>query len=505
MKSHCLTFAALSALAAALLPSCGGSTSNSEFGPNGQGGAGDGGTSPGLFGTGDDGGGSPAGCTGIQCQIHTCPTGGANTTISGTIYDPAGKNPLYDVVAYVPNSKPLPLPAGASCDDCNSLFTGNPIATALTGPDGKFVLRNAPDGPNIPLVIQVGKWRKQITIPNVTRCQDNPLPDKSLTLPKNHNEGDIPNIAISTGGADTLECLLSRIGVDKAEYGPGASGPGRIHIFKGADDPNSMAPDTSPSAPASYQSLWNSKNDLLQFDIVLLSCEGQPTTDTTGNGASGTALTASDLQALHDYTSAGGRVFASHYHYAWFTPSGQFSQENLASWVPDSSINTQIDGTIVQTLPNGKPFAKGVALHSWLGNVNALTNDELPIDEARHDANVTAANTPSQSWIQSDPNSGAKCSSGHTCATMYFSFDTPTNAPPGPTGEPAYCGRVVYSDLHVGGASGDYGGGARIVPAGCADKDLSAQEKALEFMLFDLSSCVTPDNSGPPQPPPPIR
>ena len=112
---------------------------------------------------------------------------------------------------------------------------------------------------------------------------------------------------------------------------------------------------------------------------------------------------------------------------------------------------------------------------------------ETRLQQARHNADVAAPNVPSQSWIIADQNAQP------AGATEYFSFDTPINAAPA-----AQCGRVVYSDLHVGAASGDLP--ALPVTLECAKADLSPQEKALEFMLFDLSSCITP-NDQPPQPP----
>src|SRR6185369_5418378 len=103
-------------------------------------------------------------------------------------------------------------------------------------------------------------------IPNVGMCVDTAMPDNTLLLPKNGSEGDMPNIAISTGGADTLECLLSRIGVDKAEYSGDPTAAGHIHIFKGTN-----GPDTNPGAPNPENKLWDSKDDLMKYDIVMLS------------------------------------------------------------------------------------------------------------------------------------------------------------------------------------------------------------------------------------------
>ena len=416
---------------------------------------------------GDDGGlvgdldGSSSGCT---------------TTVSGIVFDPAGKNPLYGIAVYVPGAPLKPLATGASCYACEDLYSGEPVSTAITDASGKFTLGKAPSGPNVPIVVQIGKWRRRTWIPDVKACQDNPQPAGSLRLPRNHNEGDMPSIAISTGGADSLECLLSRVGIDASEFVGGPGGSGRVHVFKGGDDGSTPAANTPSPGPASAQALWPSKAALMPYDVVLLGCEGHETDSV-------------NRQALYDYAEAGGRVFASHFHYTWFN-AGPFGAANLASWKTGSNAIGDIKSDIVKTLPNNKPFPKGIALEQWLGNVGALVGGELPITTAKHNANIAAAHTNSQAWILAAPSSPAPG------AAQYFSFDTPFAAPP--TGK---CGRGVYSDMHVGAASGDYPG-PRIVPNGCAQKALSPQEAALEFMLFDLSSCLKPDDQ-PPKPPAP--
>jgi hypothetical protein len=96
-----------------------------------------------------------------------------------------------------------------------------------------------------------------------------------------------------------------------------------------------------------------------------------------------------------------------------------------------------------------------------------------------------------------------------TKETEYFSFDTPVTAKASPDGGPPnYCGRAVFSDLHVDG-NPTYASAMDTPnsidtntkrpngmppPEGCATGPLSPQEMVLEFMLFDLSSCVVSDN-----------
>jgi hypothetical protein len=445
-------------------------------------------------------------------------SGGGTTQITGTVYDPAGKNPLYDVAVYVPASPLVPLPkgvpTGGDACSCSALFKSGAITSTATGVDGTFALGNVPVGNSVPLVLQIGKWRRSLHV-NVAACQANAQPDRSLTLPSSVASGDtddnMPDIAVSTGSADSLECLMRRIGLPASEYVAGPGSSGHVHVFSGGQTislttfpptppgPGGLAEmPPMPGAPASSAALWANQGQLMPYDITLLSCEGQETYQ-------------ANPPALEAYLNAGGRVFASHFHYAWFAgPIGTGQSysapsdwgANLASWTNDTGNdnNGVIGGTIDTTLNgSGLPFPKGVALQQWLAKVGALGQDGVPANEVsvyqpRFNAVVGASNTPSQPWITADS------ASGMAGRTLYFSFDTPVNSNPPPVGPdpgggPAYCGRAVFSDLHVAGNPSTKD--APPPPDGCQDTDLSPQEKALEFMLFDLSSCVIPDTIPP--------
>jgi hypothetical protein len=59
-----------------------------------------------------------------------------------------------------------------------------------------------------------------------------------------------------------------------------------------------------------------------------------------------------------------------------------------------------------------------------------------------------------------------------------------------PVGAPAAeaCGKAAFTGLHVSSLEGSANPAG--FPVSCEDRALSAEEKAIAFMLFELSSCV---------------
>src|SRR5262249_16788887 len=119
-------------------------------------------------------------------------------------------------------------------DVCGATAAGNPLVTAYTAPDGTFTLQNVPVGMGIKLVVQLGRWRRQFNVDINNSCMPNSITDGTLTMPKNHNQGDTPPLALVTGSWDAVECTLRKMGVDDTEFqNPG--GAGHIDFYQAAD------------------------------------------------------------------------------------------------------------------------------------------------------------------------------------------------------------------------------------------------------------------------------
>jgi hypothetical protein len=437
-------------------------------------------------------------CTNLCLRQKPCASG--VTSLSGVVRDPAGKLPVYNALVYVPNAAVPPIATGASCERCGAV-PGEPLAIALTGIDGRFRLENVPVGPDVPLVVQMGKWRRQLTVPSVAECADTAVDEEGTRLPRRKSEGDIPRIALTTGGADTMECWLRKIGLDDSEFTTSA-GDGSVHFYTGGTyrDANGLGPLTSAFAPdhqgggafTDAPSFWKSEAALKRYDIVILSCEG------TTNMANKPPAA---LAAMKAFADAGGRIFASHWHRYWFNTGAKYDEagnvnepagapspfEPFATWndQPEPCLGEcSVDGAIDTSFPKGK------AMHDWLAQpgVDALPNGTLPIEEPRHSVDAIDPQR-ARTWITT---TNPRATPPGATAVEYLSFNTPIPAP-----DDQKCGRVVYSDLHVT-TRDDW----KPWPGGCQTTDLTPQEKALEFMLFDLSSCIQNDRDVPTAPRP---
>ncbi len=227
-------------------------------------------------------------------------------------------DPIYDALVYVPNGSAgaptfgvEPFGSGVACNTCSSEVTGDPLVSQVTGVNGQFTLTNVPCGTNVPLVMQLGRWRRMIRDPggavlhgeHAVGLADTHLPREQVGSAVGSNQdvySDIPKMAFSTGQVDTLHCVLRQIGVDDTEF-TDPSGSGRINFFK---DNGAKIDKNTPAA----STLYGSAAELAKYDISLFECVG-----------SQVGKTAAEQQNLINYANAGGRIYATHYSYVWLT------------------------------------------------------------------------------------------------------------------------------------------------------------------------------------------
>ncbi len=433
-------------------------------------------------------------CKNLQCQQVTCTSG--ETTVTGVVYDPGGKDPLYNVFVYVPNAALQPITSGPVCTACQAPASGEPVVSATTNEKGEFVLKNVPVGKDIPLVMQLGKWRRKIILPEVVQCQDNKFNTKTapnqieslVRLPKKQAEGsaddNIPLIAMVTGLCDYAECFLATAaGIDASEYG-GPTSNKRVRFYKGDDSSSKQLPPN----PGTSTALWGSLPEMMKYDIIFGSCECSAD-DRTANGYTN----------MKKYLEAGGRMFSTHYYYNFFATAAQCSSSfdycnapqdfgSVAQWNGGGYDNDPAPYYIDMSFPKGKAMA------NWLAAVRPLDPSLGRIDslyDLRHD--VDAVNTKATRWLYS----GSQNSSPYK--TLYMSFNTPVAQTPD-----KQCGRAVFSDVHLSGSSfSTYS--TQAFPQWCSSRTPGSgyekNEAALKFLFFDLSSCVQDDKQAPIEPP----
>jgi hypothetical protein len=399
-------------------------------------------------------------CTGLCQQQVSCPNGGT-TTISGVVYAPNGIDPLPNVLIYVPNAPVDPFAPGVSCPVVGTPASGSPLVGTTTGVDGSFSIPNMPVGTNIPLVIVSGRWRRQLVIPTVTACTDNPLPSTPgastafVRFPATQAEGDIPKIAIATGSVDAVECVLRKVGIYDSEF-TDPTGNGRINLFVGDGSSGSGGARISATTPAESTLMTNSTL-LNSYDLLMLPCEGGQYT------RSSTALA-----NIVNFANSGGRVYSTHFSYAWLYNNPPFN--TAVNWAPNGGSPTPDPG--VATVNTS--FSGGQQLSAWLQLVGATTTPgQMTISTLRKDTNGVVA--PTEAWLNLNNTAAGN-------PVMQLVFDTPV-LPAGTTGN--QCGRVLFNEYHVENSSGASGSK---FPSECSTAAMTPQEKLLEYSLFELTN-----------------
>jgi hypothetical protein len=446
-----------------------------------------------------DGHSCPPGSS-LDCYVNTsCPKGGA-TKISGTVYDPLGRNPLPNIMVYVPkqSGKLPPIVTGtSSCSPCaTSIGDNDYVAFTFTDNAGHFILSGVPTGKNVPLVVQSGKWRRAITVASVADCAVTQLPNTGAAqarLPRNRIEGDMPQMALLTGGCDNMACFLYRVGVDVREFGAPGAGQ-RVDVYqglgatgKGAALSNGVAGDCTTAACP----LWSSKQALEAYDAVFMGCECDEHNETKP---------AAGLLAMHDWLGEGGRVFATHSQATWFK-NGSADLQSIASWTNGPASGAAGPFTINDS------FFGGMSLKTWLTNVGAAdASGVVALAAADVSTSVTSVSPATLAWMN-DSSTAPDGGSAQMGNVKMFTAGTPVT--PADSGPVSYCGSINFTDIHPGGgqafpdATSDGSPAPASVPAACDNSPLSAGEKALEYLLFDQAACVLASPIIPPPPPRP--
>jgi hypothetical protein len=421
------------------------------------------------------------------------------TTISGTVYDPrlaAGLPnplPLPNVLVYASTTPVTPPAAGVQClTTTNQTPTGpNVVSTTSTFTDGTFTLQNIPENATYTIVIQAGKWQRQFSETVGTTA----LTGLQLGMPANHMQGNIPMIAIATGQVDGAECVLRDMGISDTEFTDdnGAVNPGGyVHLYRGSD---SAGADISATTPSETALMANSAK-LNGYDMVMFPCQGgaaNQASDPTGTPALAAGVGPANLL---NFASAGGRIFATHYSYAWLDPAAPYNAQfgDIADW----TINAQSLPGLSYPATVQTQSSDAAIMAQWLDNAGSTiagTSNQVDIGTVRVD--VASVVPPAQSWLTL--NKGAYASQGSATPVMQMTFNIPFGSPPA-----SQCGRAIFIDYHVIAPISNDSNTGIIYPKECpsysataannfnTSYQMSAQEEMLEFALFDLSGIVQP-------------
>ena len=262
-------------------------------------------------------------------------------------------------------------------------------------------------------------------------------------------------------------------------------------------------PNTSPAGPSSSGTggLWDTLADIERYDITLLSCEGAEHRER-------------ELRSARRVRERGGRVFASHYHYAFFfddaTNTNSTYFPNVANWTspttrptgsepgPTSTGRRPTHRSTRPSRPRSRaapPSPRAGALH-WLGSTSqprSPSSAERRAPDHRRELRRRRHGGERLDRVgaveRRDPREHAVLLVGHAVRRRSRRRRSAGILRTCRLQRPSRGRRRGRLRLHHERERVVYSG---TTPTGCTVGKLHPDEDAIEFILFDLSSCVTP-------------
>lgn len=399
------------------------------------------------------------------------------------------------------------------CDRCEDNVLGPVLTGGVSDARGEYVLEgNVPVGVEFLLVVKVGKFRRAVrmTIPANDACETTDLPTtvaagNPTRLPRDLDDGlavNIPHVAISTGSADAMECVLEKMGLAHAVFTRPSLG-GRIHLYRD----NGVFPDAQSAscsacsgstcrathcggpnashrtaflAAFNAERLWEDGGRIGEYDFVISDCRG----DASGPPSSGSEGAAN----IRRYVNRGGRMFASHFSHNWISdgslPYDPMSplETGLApavTWQAHDSGISNGTGIISQNPPRTSTSPRIQTFIDWMVKEGAVPSaNDLTFNIPEPRSRATTLGPYTEEFVHCN---GGVCDRSSRRRPQQVAFYTPYAAPE----ENAACGRVVYTGFHVSAS----GTSNQAFPDHCSGS-LTPTEKTLMYLLFDLGACV---------------
>ncbi|MBL9108621.1 MAG: hypothetical protein JNM74_05095 [Myxococcales bacterium] len=347
-------------------------------------------------------------------------------TWTGTVYTPAGEIPVAGALVYLSPKRPAPMPQGNFCDTCVPLEKS--IPQTLTKADGTFELVANRLGKQV-LVIQKGQFRRVVEV-DVTPG-DRRISRGDTTLPRQNDaaKGDqVPSILVVDTAYDDIEETLDGLGI----------------------------PRGTVIAQSTRLAELRDAARLDTYQIIFLPCgecgtRGGGTFDPPASHGEGHAMDPVVQANLKAWVRKGGKLYVTDFAYSFVNETWK----DYVRFSPNKGCNTDAYDTPATLADPG--------LEAWLA--------------AQGDRDVTFENA----WVKVEgvnevtvPD-GAGGTKKVVPKVWAYGNDNGKNRPMTLSFEDG-CGRVLYSAYHTEG-TGSLG---KLLP----------QEKALMYVLFEVSTCV---------------